>query len=213
MDITNSQITEYAQSLSSPELPLLKELREFTEQNVSAPNMLSGHLQGLFLSFISKIKNPKYILEIGTYTGYSALCLAKGLQKEGMLYSIDSNKETMQIATNFINRSAHASQISLILNKALDVLPTLTHPFDIIFIDADKNSYFKYYTIAKQLLNTNGIIIIDNTLWKGLVLQNTEEMNKQTIAIHNFNQQIAIDKEVTVIVLPIRDGITLVTKK
>ncbi len=175
--------------------------------------MLSGHLQGRFLSFISKVQRPKLIVEIGTYTGYSALCLAEGLEENGKLISIDVNEETSAFAKSFIEKTEYANKIELVLADAKEYIPTLKEPIDLVFIDADKKNYLNYYHLVIDKLSKGGLIIGDNVLWSGKITMPESEMDKETLALHHFNQFVQKDERVENILLPVRDGLMIVRKK
>jgi predicted O-methyltransferase YrrM len=172
--------------------------------------MLSGHIQGRLLSFLSKLKQPSVILEIGTYTGYSALCLAEGLSKDGKLITIDPNEETNLFAQKFIDRSVYKNQIQLITGQAQSIIPSLNHTFDLVFIDADKKNYNLYYDLIIDNVNKGGLIIADNVLWSGKVVD--ENKDSDTQLIHNFNQKIQNDTRVENMLLPVRDGLMIMRK-
>ena len=172
--------------------------------------MLSGHLQGRLLSFLSKLIQPQCILEIGTYTGYSALCLAEGLKEGGKLISIDPNEETNFFATKFIQNSSFKNKIELKQGYAQNIIPTLTQSFDIVFIDADKKNYALYYDLVIDKVNSGGLIIADNVLWSGKILDKNKDEDTQ--AIHDFNVKIAEDKRLSPLLLPVRDGLLLMRK-
>jgi len=213
MDIVSSQIENYCNLFSNPETDLLKSINEQTNLNVHSPHMLSGQLQGNLLQFISLIKQPANILEIGTYTGYSAICLAKGLPSNGKLITIEQNKELeSRILTSF-NVHPQKEQLKLIIGNALEIIPNLKYTFDLVFIDADKRNYSNYFDLILPKLNSGGIVISDNVLWKGKVLNAQENMDKQTLALHQFNKKISEDKRFFSFILPIRDGISISIKK
>ncbi len=213
MEFIRPDIQEYAERFSDAENSLLKELNRQTHLKVPMPRMLSGHLQGRFLSFISKLHKPQTILEIGTYTGYSALCLAEGLGNDGKLYTIDSNKETNFFAKKFIDESPYASNIVLMEGDALSTIPLIKERFDLVFIDADKINYVNYFNAVVDRVNSGGLIIADNVLWSGKVLLPEEQMDKETRAIHEFNKFVHNDTRVASLLLPIRDGLTILIKK
>jgi predicted O-methyltransferase YrrM len=175
--------------------------------------MLSGHLQGRFLSFISKLQKSQLILEIGTYTGYSALCLAEGLAESGKLISIDVNEETSSYAQSFIDKSDYQNQIKLVVADAKDFIHTISNPIDLVFIDADKKNYLAYYQLIIEKLNTGGIIIADNVLWSGKITMPEGEMDRETLALHEFNEFVQNDGRVENMLLPIRDGLMVIRKK
>ncbi|MBI2723159.1 MAG: class I SAM-dependent methyltransferase [Bacteroidetes bacterium] len=210
MEFINNQLLSYCESFTKPEPELLKELSRQTHIKAGQPRMLSGHLQGRFLSLLSKLCQPKYILEIGTYTGYSALCLAEGLTENGKLITIDSNEETNLFARAYIERSADKNKIELIHGDARQIIPTLNHKWDLVFIDADKRNYSLYFDLIIEQLKQGGLIIADNVLWSGKILQ--EAMDKDTLSIHQFNKKVSADSRVESILLPVRDGLMLLRK-
>lgn len=172
--------------------------------------MLSGHLQGRFLSFISALLAPQNILEIGTYTGYSALCLAEGLGPDGKLYTIDPNEETNHFARGFFKRSVHAAKINLLQGQASSIIPTLDVTFDLVFIDADKRNYALYLDLVIEKVRPGGIIIADNVLWSGKVLQDAQD--SETLAIQSFNEKVHLHPELQHLLLPLRDGLMLMRR-
>jgi predicted O-methyltransferase YrrM len=172
--------------------------------------MLSGHLQGRFLSFLSTLQQPTFILEIGTYTGYSALCLAEGLKENGKLITIDPNEETNVFAKKFIEQSSIKNKIELVEGDAQEIIPELKQKFDLVFIDADKKNYPNYYDLIIDKVNSGGLIIVDNVLWSGKVLD--EKKDSDTQIIHDFNQKVNNDSRVLNILLPVRDGLMIMRK-
>ena len=213
MEFISEDLSNYCETHTSNESEILKKLNRETHLKVVSPRMLSGHLQGRFLSFISKLKQPKLIVEIGTYTGYSALCLAEGLTKEGKLISIDVNEETSAFAKSFIQQTDYATQIELVIADAKEYIKTITDPIDLIFIDADKKNYLNYYHLAIDRLNTGGLIIADNVLWSGKITMPESAMDRETLALHEFNKFVQQDERVENILLPVRDGLMVVRKK
>lgn len=214
MEFLPKEITEYAENFTDSEPSLLQQLNRDTHCNVLIPRMLSGHLQGRFLSFISKIKQPKYILEIGTYTGYAALCLAEGLTPDGELHTIEKNEELEPRILKYFNVSGKESQLNLHIGNALEIIPKIDRPFDLVFIDADKENYTNYFDLLIDRLPSGAIIIADNVLWSGKVLDTKElEIDLETKALHLFNEKIHQDSRVENILLPIRDGLMMVRKK
>ncbi len=211
MEFINNNLLAYCEKHSAPESELLNRLNRDTHLKVNQSRMLSGHLQGRVLSMLSKLIQPNCILEIGTYTGYSALCLAEGLQKNGKLISIDNNEETSSFAKQVIQKSEFAAQIELLLGDAKSIIPSLSQELDLVFIDADKQNYSLYFDLVLPKLKPGGLILADNVLWSGKVLENTKD--EQTLAIQSFNQKVNSNIHVEVIVLPIRDGISLIRKK
>ena len=191
MDFVDKNIEKYVEALSDKESPLLKEINEYTSKNVHQPNMLSGHLQGRILSFISKVKNPKYILEIGTYTGYSALCLAEGLKDDGKLITIDRDKSLYEKVNDFFRRSDYATKIEQKIGEALKVIPEIDLTFDLVFIDADKKNYKNYFDNVIDKLSLGGVIIVDNVLWKGKVTDlSKNQKDKIAVYMDDFNDYI-----------------------
>jgi caffeoyl-CoA O-methyltransferase len=212
MEFISEALSFYSEQHSEAESPLLNELNRETHLKVMSPRMLSGHLQGRFLSLISKLTQPKHILEIGTYTGYSALCLAEGLSSDGKLITIDPNEETNIVANKYFQRSAYAQQIELKAGDATKIIPTLSPALDIVFIDADKRNYALYFDLVIDKVKKGGLIIADNVLWSGKVVLDEKEMDADTKAIHDFNKKVNEDKRVSNLLLPIRDGLMLMIK-
>ncbi len=210
MEFISEALLAYCEQMSAPENDLLKELNRETHLKVNSPRMLSGHLQGRFLSLLSRLAAPEFILEIGTYTGYSALCLAEGLKPGGSLITIDPNEETNHFASRFIQRSEYGDRIQLITGQAQTVIPSLTQQFGLVFIDADKKNYGLYYDLVIDKVKQGGIIIADNVLWSGKVLN--EKKDAETEAIHEFNQKLSSDSRVRSLLLPVRDGLMVLIK-
>ncbi|WP_417371308.1 O-methyltransferase [Gelidibacter japonicus] len=213
MHFISDQLENYIESHSENEPVLLQQLSRETHQKILQPRMLSGHYQGRVLSILSKLINPKYILEIGTYTGYSALCLAEGLQKEGELHTIDNNEELVDFQRRYFDKSSFGNQIHQHLGNALDIIPKLKPNFDIVFIDADKVNYSNYFHLIMDKLNPGGIILSDNVLWSGKVLEPLKKDDLSTEAIMAYNKLLKDDDRVETILLPIRDGLTISRKK
>jgi len=211
MEFISDQLLRYSEQHSAPEPELLATLNRQTHLKVSSPRMLSGHLQGRLLSLLSKLVKPTHALEIGTYTGYSALCLAEGLVPGGKLISIDPNEETNRFAASFIQKSAYAQCIDVVCGQAAQVLPTLTQHFDLVFIDADKKNYSLYFDLVIDKVNSGGLIIADNVLWSGKVIAPTHDA--ETEALHRFNQKTAADARVESLLLPVRDGLMVLRKR
>lgn len=209
MHFLPDKIDNYAVNHSEDEPEILKELSRETWQKVLIPRMLSGHYQGRLLSMLSKLTNPKSILEIGTYTGYSALCLAEGLQKKGSLYTIDKNEELFDIQKKYFDKSDYKNQIKQYLGNALDIIPTINNNFDLVFIDADKPNYSNYFHAVIDKMNKGGIIISDNVLWSGKVTEEVNEKDISTLEIIKYNKLLKEDVRVETILLPIRDGLTI----
>jgi predicted O-methyltransferase YrrM len=213
MNIDLDNITSYCTQHSEHEDDLLKEVARQTHLKTLKPRMFSGHLQGAFLSMISQLINPTYILEIGTFTGYSALCLAKGLNENGKLITLDNNPETSLIAKDFFAKSLYKNKIEFISGDAPQVIPTLPHTFDLVFIDADKKNYALYYDLVFDKLKSGGLILADNVLWSGKVLDLATNNDKGTLNMQAFNEKVAKDNRVEKVMMPLRDGITLIRKK
>ncbi len=209
MSFIHKNIDAYVVEHSEKEPELLKELNNETWQKIITPRMLSGHYQGRVLSMISKILQPKSILEIGTYTGYSALCLAEGLQKDGVLHTIDQNEELLDFQKKYFNRSLYKNQIKPYLGNALDVIPKIDTKFDLVFIDADKTNYSNYFNLIIKKMNKGGVILSDNVLWSGKVTLNPEPKDLDTKALIDYNKLLKNDPRIETILLPIRDGLTI----
>ncbi|MCS7028391.1 MAG: O-methyltransferase [Bacteroidia bacterium] len=212
MDFLPPEIEEYARQHTEPEPELLQQLNRETHAKVLYPRMLSGHFQGRLLSLISKMIRPKYILEIGTYTGYSALCLAEGLQPDGKLITIDINEELESICHRYFAQSKYHSQIELRIGDARAIIPQLNYPFDLVFIDADKENYLFYYEMLIPKLPKGAFILADNVLWSGKVL-NEEHKDKETQSLREFNTYLLKDIRVEKLLLPIRDGLMIIRVK
>ena len=212
MELINELVENYINKYSSGNDESLKQIYEKTLREHSKKHMQSSWVQGKFLSFISELIKPKYILEIGTFTGFSAICLAKGLQKNGELHTIELREEDAAIAQSNFSFSAYKNQILLHLGNALEIIPTLKFKWDIVFIDADKTSYINYYNLVLPSLNETGLIIADNVLFHGEVVQQ-EIKGKNAKAIHSFNEFVSKDERTEQIILSIRDGLMLIKKK
>ena len=208
MEFIDEGIEEYARLHTEPENDLLKELVRETHAMVLQPRMLSGHLQGRFLSFIAKVYQPSLILEIGTYTGYSALCMAEGLKKGGRLITIDVNEELETFTRSFFNRSAYKEQIDYRIADAAIEIPSIEGPIDLVFIDADKRNYALYFDLVIDKMRSGGLILVDNVLWSGKIIEEAAK-DKSTQALRDFNTKVANDPRVEPLLLPIRDGLFL----
>ena len=209
MHFLSEELENYAAQHTEDEPLLLQELNKRTHLNVLQPRMISGHFQGRFLSLLSKMVQPRTILEIGTYTGYATLCLAEGLHPEGVLHTIDIKEELTDLQREFFDRSGYGSQIVQHLGKAADIIPSLDTTFDLVFIDADKQNYANYFDLVIEKMNRGGIILSDNVLWSGKVVEEVKHNDKHTQALMAYNQKIKDDPRVETVLLPIRDGITL----
>lgn len=206
MEFIDSAIEEYARVFSGDPSPLLQELDRETHAMILQPRMLSGHLQGRFLSFFAKVCRPNTILEIGTFTGYSALCLAEGLTSNGRLITIDINEELETFTRSFFDRSDYKEQIDYRIADAKDELTKIDGPFDLVFIDADKRNYGLYYDLIIDKMSPGGIILVDNVLWSGKIVDETAR-DKSTQALRDFNQKCLDDVRVDKMLLPLRDGL------
>lgn len=212
MEFLPSEINEYAEKHTSAESELLQNLNRDTQTKVLRPRMLSGHLQGRLLSMLSKMIRPERILEIGTYTGYSALCLAEGLTESGKLYTIDVNEELEDFANAYFEKSPYADKIEMIVGDAMELIPELKETWDLIFIDADKLNYSNYYDLIIKDLKPGGIIIADNVLWSGKVTEEVNPQDKDTKALLEFNDMVTKDPRVENVLLPVRDGLMVIRK-
>lgn len=213
MDFLPADITAYAEAHTSPETELLRQLYRNTHARVLAPRMLSGHLQGRFLAMIAHLIRPRRILEIGTYTGYSALCLAEGLTDDGRLITIDHNEELENFARSCWQQSPLNPKIDLRVGNAADIIPTLGDTFDLVFIDADKRSNALYFDLIIDKVRPGGIVLVDNVLWSGKVTDAVKPADQDTAAVLAFNQKIQDDPRVDNVLLPIRDGIMMIRKR
>ena len=209
MDFISEKLTEYISENSNIEPEILAKLNEETYQKVLQPRMLSGHIQGRFLSMISKMKSPSCILEIGTYTGYGTLCLAEGLSNGGKIFTIDRNEELLKIQNKYFKMSGKRNKIIQLTGNAKDILENLDESYDIVFIDADKENYIEYFNIVSERLNNNGIIISDNVLWSGKVLNSPSKNDYETNILIEFNKTLNEDERFETIILPIRDGLSI----
>lgn len=213
MEFIDEKIENYALELSQPESDVLKKLNRETHAKVMMPRMLSGHMQGNLLTMLSKMIQPKQILEIGTYTGYSGICLAQGLQENGKLHTIDVNEELEKMVRSFFEEAGLTSKVNYYLGNALTIIPTINETFDLVFIDADKKNYAAYYDLVFDKVRSGGYIIADNVLWSGKVLDPENKMDADTKAIHDYNRKIHNDARVEHMLLPVRDGLMIARKK
>lgn len=212
MDFLPDNIAEYAEKFSSPEPEILKKLNRDTHAKVLRPRMLAGYLQGRLLSFISRMIKPERILEIGTYTGYSAICLAEGLQEGGLLHTIDHNPELEDFTAGYIRQAGFEEQVIQHTGEAIDVLPTLHEHFDLVYLDADKTNYIRYFELIFPKLRQGGIVLADNVLWSGKVLDTVPEKDEETLGIVRFNAYIREHSGVRNLLLPFRDGLMIIEK-
>ena len=211
MNEIQNEVTEYAERFTSDESHVLRELREHCYAHYEDKAMLSGFYQGRLLSMFSKMIRPKVVLEIGTYLGYSALCLAEGLAEGGKVITLDVNEETNKVARSFVERTEYKHKIEFHLGEALNIIRYLPETLDVVFIDADKPNYSNYYNLAIDRVPPGGFIIADNVLWSGKVLE--EDKDEDTQALHDFNWMVLADDRVSNVLLPIRDGLMVVCKE
>ena len=213
MEFIPKEIEEYALKNSDAELDVLKRLNRETHLKMTMPQMLSGHMQGLMLQMFNKMIRPKNILEIGTFTGYSAICMAQGLQQGGILHTIDVNEEFSEIVTRYIKEAGLEGKIRLHIGAAVNILPTLKEAFDLVFIDADKENYSVYYDLVFPQVKQGGYLIADNVLWSGKILDSAMKMDKDTRALYEYSAKIQSDSRVENVLLPLRDGLMISRKK
>ncbi len=209
MHFISEELENYIEKHSANEPELLQQLNKETYQKILQPRMLSGHFQGRVLSMLSKILQPKHILELGTYTGYATLCLAEGLKNDGTIDTIDINEELEDIQQKYFNKSPFKDQIIQHVGNALDIVPTLNKKFDLVFIDADKENYINYWNLIVPMMNKGGIILSDNVLWSGKVLEKVQKNDKSTPILLEYNKIVNEDPRVETVLLPIRDGLTV----
>ena len=209
MDFISEKLTEYISNNSNIEPEILARLNQETHQKILKPRMLSGHIQGRFLSMLSKMKSPSTILEIGTYTGYGTLCLSEGLIEGGKIFTIDRNEELLKIQNKYFEESGKRDKIIQLTGNAKEILNDLNETYDLVFIDADKENYIEYFNQVSERLNKNGIIISDNVLWSGKVLDSSLEKDEETNALVNFNKILNEDKRFETVILPLRDGLSI----
>ncbi|MFA6944575.1 MAG: O-methyltransferase [Pedobacter sp.] len=212
MDLLSDELKSYLESSCDPESDLLKQIDRETHLKVSLPRMLSGHYQGRVLSMLSKMISPRRILEIGTFTGYAALCLAEGLAEDGILHTIDINAELEDMVRNSFSKSDLGNKIRYHIGNALEIIPELDEVFDLVFIDADKKNNGAYYHLTIDKLRSGGLVIVDNVLWSGKVIAE-KKTDTDTTRISNFNEMVKADQRVEKLILPVRDGIFIIRKK
>ncbi len=208
----NKDLCDYIHDHSSPEDNILSELNRETYLKVLNPRMLAGHIQGKLLEFLSCMLKPKYILEIGTYTGYSAICLAKGLSKGGKLITIEINDEILDYPQKYFEKTGLNDSIEILRGDAIEIIPRLRPGIDLVFLDADKTEYIQYYELVIEKVKKGGFIIADNVLWNGKILGEFPSSDKESFGIHAFNEKVIADQRVEVLMLPIRDGLSLIRK-
>jgi len=207
------KIEAYIETHTTPEIEILKELNRQTHLRTFYPRMLSGHIQGKFLEMVCQMMQPKKVLEIGTFTGYSAIAMALGLPDDALIFTIEVNEEMATFIDEFLAKSGMENKIRLVMGNALEIIPTIDDTFDLVFIDADKEQYVDYYKLAKDKLRPGGFIIADNVIWSGKVLEKSSKTDKETQGIVAFNEFVKNDPEVEQVMLSIRDGLLLIRKK
>jgi len=211
-DIVNNKIEDYIRKNSSKEPAILKDLNKETYLKVLNPRMLSGHIQGRFLSIITKLIKPKKILEIGTYTGYSAICMAEGLIENGIIHTIDINEELVSIQNKYFAKSKCNNSIIQHVGDARNIIKSINEKFDLVFLDADKENYIEYYELVIEKVKKGGLIIADNVLWTGKVVEPEKYDDELTQCLIDFNKMINEDDRVENIILPLRDGLNVILK-
>ncbi len=211
MDFLSPDLSSYVQRHTGSASELLNRIDRETHLHVLLPRMISGHLQGRMLSMLMKMIRPQFVLEVGTYTGYSALCLAEGLSDTGRLVTIDKNEELEDRVKGYFEESPYRDQIDFQVGNAVEIIPSLDYPWDVVFLDADKSNYLKYYEMVFDQLKPGGYILADNVLWSGKVLD-SKSRDEDTVALRTFNEAIQNDSRVENVLFPIRDGIMIVRK-
>ena len=212
-DLIDRGIQHYCDEHTSDEEQVLYELYRETNLKVLQPRMLSCKSQGTFLKLISRLVRPQYVLELGTYTGYATICLAEGLRENGMIYTIEKDAELQEMIEKYLQKSCIADRTKLFIGNALDLIPTLNQTWDLIFIDADKVNYSTYYEMLIPHLSPHGIMLVDNVLWSGKVIEEVKHNDKETQAILEFNKLVQQDERVINMILPFRDGIMMIEKR
>jgi len=207
------ELDNYVLAHIDEEPKLLEKLSRETYVKILRPRMLSGHLQGRILKMFVRMIRPRRVLEIGTFTGYSALCIAEGLPNDGIVYTIDINDELEDFTRSFFEKSPYGNKIKYLLGDGLTIIPTINESFDLVFIDADKREYLQYYHTVFEKVSKGGFIIADNTLWDGKVIENIDPNDEQTIGVEKFNDFVAQDNRVETVIIPLRDGISILMKK
>jgi len=213
MEFISQQLDAYVCAHSENEPEILYDLNRETHLNVLQPRMLSGHFQGRVLSMLSHMIQPKNVLEIGTYTGYSALCFAEGLSENGKITTIDKNEELEDLVNEYIEKAGYKRQVKCLIGNAMEIIPQMEEEFDLVFIDADKNNYVNYYNLVFDKVSKGGYIIVDNVLWSGKVIESIDKNDKDTPVLKALNDLIHEDERVQEVLLPIRDGLMIVRKK
>ena len=212
MEFLDEAIEAYVERYTTEENKVLKELNRETYSRVLIPRMLAGHLQGRVISMFSHMINPRQVLEIGTYTGYSALCWAEGLQDKGQVHTIDVNEELEEMVARYINKAGQTSNVVTYLGNAVDIIPSIDQTFDVVYIDADKENYSNYYDLVIDKIRTGGYIIADNVLWSGKVVEAEESQDEDTQALVRYCEKIQSDSRVINVLFPVRDGLLVARK-
>lgn len=212
MDFLPEALELYIENHTKPEPEVLKKLNRETHAHVLMPQMLSGHLQGRFLKMLTTMIQPKQVLEIGTFTGYSALCIAEGLQDGGTIHTIDINEELLNMVQKYIKESGAEKKVKTYTGNALEIIPKMNHVFDMVFIDADKKNYLNYYNIVFDKVRKGGYIIADNVLWSGKVVEKSAKPDEDTKSIMAYNDKVMNDPRVENVLVPIRDGLMIARK-
>ena len=213
MDFLPKDIQDYSEQHTEPESELLYRLNRETHKRVMAPRMLSGHMQGRILAMITQMIRPKRILEIGTYTGYSAICMAEGLAPGGEIVTLDKNEELEEMVNRYFSEAGLTDCIDFRIGIALDLLPDIDGPFDLVFLDADKINYYNYFKLVIEKVRPGGFIIADNVLWSGKVIDTGKKTDVDTQAIRDFNRLVHADDRVEKVLFPVRDGLMVIRKK
>lgn len=212
MEFISNTLYDYVVAHSQEEPPLLADLSRQTHLKVLQPRMLSGPLQGRFLSVLTKLLQPKKILEVGTFTGYATLCLAEGLVKDGQIDTLDKNEELVDFQRSFFDRSTWGKQIHQHCGDAIEIIPTLEGQYDLVFLDADKKNYLNYLELLLPKIKKGGLLLSDNVLWSGKVLEETQKNDRDTAVLKEYNQKLAKHSQLETVLLPLRDGLTLSRK-
>ena len=213
MNFLPKEINDYSEKYTQKEDDVLYQLHRETHQKILRPRMLSGHLQGQLLTMFSKMVSPEAILEIGTYTGYSAICLARGLKEGGKLHTIDINEELEDFALRFFEKAGLTNQIKTHVGNAMEIIPSIHKEWDMVFVDADKENYVNYYNLVFESVKKGGIIIFDNVLWSGKVTQDIDPKDQETKSLLELAEALEMDNRVENVLLPVRDGLFMVRKK
>ncbi len=213
MDFLPEEINQYTHNHTQPESELLQRLNRETHTKVITPRMLSGHLQGRTLAMLSHMIKPSRILEIGTYTGYSAICLTEGMADDGKLITLDKNEELEEMVRKYFAEAGVEERIEFLLGEAMELIPDIEGPFDMVFIDADKENYYNYFKLVFDKVRSGGFIIADNVLWSGKVVKSDNKIDKDTQAIIDFNRLVHEDDRVENVLFPIRDGLMVLRKR